>query len=333
MAGKEWTVEEIEQLARGFQPACVLLAAAELDLFGVMAGGAFSARDAAEKLGADLRGATVLLDALAALRLLDKDNGRYQVPPSVANLLIAGRPGNQLAMMQHQANCLRRWAQLAAVVKTGRPAPREASIRGEQADYASFIEAMDNVSGPVAGRVVADLQPLDFQHLLDIGGGSGSWTIAFLRANPAARATLFDLPHVLPQARDRLEKAGLLERVTLAPGDFYVDPLPAGADLAWVSAIVHQNSREQNRELFARAAAGMLPGGRILIRDFLMESSRTSPAGGALFAVNMLVATDGGGTYTFDELREDLESAGFADAQLLRQEDTMHAVMGAVKRG
>jgi hypothetical protein len=296
-----------------------------------MGGEAFTAPQAAEKLEADLRGVTILLDALATLQLLNKEGDRYQAPAGALALLTAGRPGSQLAMMQHQANCLRRWSRLAEVVKTGRPAPREPSVRGEGADYASFIEAMDNVSGPVAGKIVADLQPLEFQHLLDVGGASGSWTIEFLRANPGARATLFDLPVVLPQARNRLRAAGLLDRVTLAPGDFYVDPLPTGADLAWVSAIVHQNSREQNRQLFGRVFAALAPGGQVLVRDYLMEASRTRPAGGALFAVNMLTATEKGGTFTFDELREDLERAGFTQVKLARPDDTMHAVVAAKK--
>lgn len=331
MARKEWTADEIDQLGRGFQATCVLMAAAELDLFGMLAGGWFTAAQAAAKLQTDLRATTILLDALAALQLLDKQGERYEVPASLANVLVAGRPGSRLAMVQHQANCMRCWTQLAAVAKTGRPAAREPSIRGEAADYASFIEAMDNVSGPVAGRIVGDLMPLDFHHVLDIGGGSGTWTIAFLRANPAARATLFDLPVVMPQAEARLKAAGLLERVALAPGDFYSDALPVGADLAWISAIVHQNSREQNRALFKRVSAALVSGGRVLIRDFVMEAARIAPVGGALFAVNMLVNTEKGGTFTFDEMEDDLKSAGFTDAKMLRPDDTMHAVMGAVK--
>jgi hypothetical protein len=331
MAGKEWTADEIDELGRSFQAVCVLAAAAELDLFGLMAGGRFTAEQAAGKMQSDLRATTVLLDALAALGLLDKQDGRYGVPESLANVLVAGRPGSRLAMVQHQANCLRRWAQLAAVVKTGRPAVRQPSIRGEQADYASFIEAMDNISGPVAAQIVGDLMPLEFRHLLDVGGGSGSWTIAFLRANPAARATIFDLPQVMPQARERLRAAGLLERVTLAPGDFFADKLPGGADLAWISAIVHQNSRAENRALFRRVFEALAGGGRVMIRDFLMDASRITPPGGALFAVNMLVATQGGGTFTFDELKEDLETVGFGDVRMVRRDGTMHAVMGAAK--
>lgn len=331
MTPKQWTTAELDQLSRSFQPPCVLFAAAELDLFGSLAGTPFTAAQAAAKLGADPRGTTILLDALTALQLLDKQADRYDVPPSVANLMTAGRPGSQLAMMQHLANCLRNWSHLAEVVKTGRPAARQPSIRGEAADYAAFIEAMDNVSGPVASKLVADLQPLTFNHLLDVGGGSGTWTIAFLRANPTARATLFDLPKVMPQAQARLQSAGLTNRVTLAPGDFYVDPLPPGADLAWISAIVHQNSQQQNRDLFARVFAALVPRGQILIRDFLMEPSRTTPVGGALFAVNMLANTESGSTFTVEELREDLAAAGFTDAKVLRQEETMHSVLAARK--
>ena len=120
-------------------------------------------------------------------------------------------------------------------------------------------------------------------------------------------------------------------RVTLAPGDFTVDPLPPNADLAWVSAIVHQNSRAQNRALFAKIFHALRPGGRIALRDILMDDNRTAPVAGALFAVNMLVATEGGGTFTFDELREDLESAGFVQAAVCRRDPGMNSVVVARK--
>jgi SAM-dependent methyltransferase len=132
-------------------------------------------------------------------------------------------------------------------------------------------------------------------------------------------------------AESRLAAAGLRDRVDLVAGDFTVDPLPAGADLVWISAIVHQNSREQNRRLFAKAFASLAPGGRVAIRDILMDDSRTSPVAGALFAVNMLVATEGGGTFTFAELRDDLEAEGFKDAAVLRREQAMSSIVAARK--
>jgi predicted O-methyltransferase YrrM len=234
-------------------------------------------------------------------------------------------------MAQHQANCLRKWAQLAHVVKAGRPAQRTPSVRGEAGDAAAFIGAMHHLSAPTADRVIRALHPLRFGHLLDIGGAAGTWTCAFLRACPSARATLFDLPHVIPLARRHLAAAGLARRITLVPGDFLADALPSGADLAWVSAIVHQNSRAQNRALFANAFQALVPGGRIAIRDVLMEASRTRPVAGALFAVNMLVATEGGRTFTFDELREDLESVGFVRAAVVRRDGAMNSLVVAGK--
>jgi len=96
---------------------------------------------------------------------------------------------------------------------------------------------------------------------------------------------------------------------------------------------VHQNSREQNRKLFANVFQALTPGGRIAVRDHVMDESRTRPVAGALFAINMLVATAGGGTFTFDELREDLRWAGFGEVTLARQDDTMHCVVVARKAG
>ncbi|UCF33565.1 MAG: methyltransferase domain-containing protein [Phycisphaerales bacterium] len=328
---KEWTAEGVLALAREYQTACVLAAAADLDLFRTLGSEARTAGYLASKLGTHLRGTTVLLDALVALELLDKEDGAYAVPPNLSPLLGAHDRGSVLAMIQHQANCLRRWAQLTVVVRSGKPAVRRASIRGEEADNEAFINAMDNVSAPVAAEVIREIGPFEFTHLLDVGGASGTWTIALLKANPEATATLFDLPEVIPLAERRLREAGLSRRVRLVAGDFDVDPLPEGADLAWVSAIIHQNSREQNRQLFARVFEALAAGGRVVIRDVLMDESRTSPPYGAMFAINMLVATEGGGTFTYDEVREDLESAGFIDVTVLRRDEGMNSVFSAVK--
>ena len=235
-------------------------------------------------------------------------------------------------MLCHHANCLRSWAQIAATVQTGHPTEDTTSIRGAEADQAAFIEAMEVASRHAAAKVVACLAPLSFRHLLDIGGGPGTWTIAFLRAVPETRATIFDLPHVIPLSHRHIEAAGLGDRVDFVGGDFYVDAaLPAGADLAWVSAIAHQNSRQQNRDLFAKVHAALAPGGRLMIRDIIMNDAHTSPRAGALFAVNMLVRTEAGGTFSFAELREDLARAGFGDPTLISGDRDMDSVLEAPK--
>ena len=328
---KSWTTDELIEKVRGFQGACVIAAADELDVFTVFRGKPATADALAGRIRSDPRATAVLLDALVALDLLEKRGDTYHVPPEMAELLTEDAPTNVLPAVRHQANCLRRWAELARVVKAGLPAERTPSIRGEAGDCEAFIGAMDNFNASMAPQVIQRLSSLRFQRLLDVGGASGTWTIAFLRAVPDATAVLFDLPQVIPLARQRLTRAGLIDRVTLVSGDFYTDPLPGGADFAWLSAIVHQNSRPQNRDLYAKIHAALAAGGVLAIRDVVMDASHTQPAGGALFAVNMLVATKGGGTFTLDQFKQDLTSAGFSDVRLIHRDEYMNSLLCAKK--
>jgi len=328
---KQWTAQEVLDVARSFQSACVLTAAADLDVFSPLYEKPMTAQALACELGTNPRATTILLDALVALKLLTKQDSDYSVPEDVAKLLTEKSANNVLPMVRHLANCLRRWARLSGVTQTGKPAECGPSIRGEAADQADFIGAMYNISKPIADEVIAKLQPLKFGHLLDIGGASGTWTIAFLRAVPEATATLFDLPPVISIAEQRFAEVGLGDRVTLVAGDFYTDDLPDGADIAWLGAICHQNSREQNRALFAKIHKVLKDGGNVVIRDVVMDPSHTSPEGGALFAVNMLVATEGGGTYTFDEYRQDLCEAGFGEVILVHRDEFMNSLIRAEK--
>lgn len=329
---KQWTVDEISNAARAFQPACVLTAAADLDIFSVLHNSPMTAQALAAELHTDPRATAVLLDALTALELLTKQNNTYSVPPNLTELLTETSPNNLLPMVRHLANCLRRWVQLARITQTGKPPERTPSIRGEAADNAAFIGAMHNFSAPAAAEVVSRLQPLNFTHLLDVGGASGTWTIAFLQAASQAKATLFDLPHAIPMAEKRLTEAGLSDRVTLLAGDFYEDDLPTGADFTFLGAIAHQNSREHNRALFVKVHAALKEDGLVVIRDVVMDPSHTSPPAGALFAINMLVATPAGGTYTFDEYAEDLTSAGFAEVTLVHRDEFVNSLIRAKKK-
>lgn len=331
MSPKAWSAEAILGMLSSYQPACVLAAAVDWDIFTILAEAPSSASALARRLGLDGRATAILLDSLTAQDLLIKEQSLYRLPAGLADLLVESSPHSILPILRHQTNCLRRWVQLPQVLKTGSPADRLPSVRGPAADQAAFIGAMHGINESAAPVLIAEMAPLNFHHLLDIGGASGTWTIAFLHAAPDARATLFDLPEVIPLARRRLTQAGFADRVTFAAGDFYRDLLPTGADLVWLSAITHQNSRTQNRDLFAKIHSAMASAGRLLIRDVVMDNSRVQPLRGAMFAVNMLVATEGGGTYTFDEFKADLLAAGFTDITLFRRDDFMNSIISAVK--
>jgi SAM-dependent methyltransferase len=321
--------EQLLELMRGFQVPCVLAAAADLDLFNLLAESPMTAWTTASRLGADLRAVTILLDALAGMGVLAKTEDRYSLVPALAPALVDDSTASVAAMLRHQANCLRHWARLPWIVQSGSSSDDLHSVRGPEADQKSFIEAMHVVSQAVAEPLIAEINPGGFRCVLDIGGASGTWTAAWFKAEPAARGILFDLPAVIPLAQQRLAEVGVADRVTLVPGDYHTDPLPRGADLVWLSAIIHQNSPDQNRALYHRIADALEPGGRLLIRDLVMEPSRTAPLAGALFAVNMLVHTEGGNSYTLEEIREDLEAAGFAEVECIRRDEGMNSVVSA----
>lgn len=322
---------QLLEMMSAYMPGCVLGAAAELDLFTYLGDRWRGQDEICGDLQADLRATGMLLDALVALGILDKQGDRYRVPTAVRGLLRSDSTDSILPMVLHRMNMVRSWSQLAWVVKAGIPGPRQASIRGPAADRAAFIAAMHTVSGPAAEEVVARFGPPPFTQLLDVGGASGTWTLSLLRAAPDANAVIFDLPDAIAQARDRIAATDMADRIALVSGDFYVDDLPTGADLAWVSAIVHQHSREHNRFLFAKVFKALVPGGRIAIRDIVMESDRTKPWAGAMFAINMLVATESGGTFTFEELAEDLEAVGFTMPELAVKDAAMNSIVLATR--
>lgn len=324
-------LQDVVDLARGFMDCRVFLSAAELDLFTLLTPAPLTVREVGNRVGADRRGLTILLDALSAIGLLEKRGEAYHCSPSVSRFLSADGPDSVLPMVLHMAGLWRRWSSLTGIVRGTRVSDQgTASLRNVE-ELRAFIGAMDVIAKPLAPRIVADVRPGSSRHLLDVGGASGTYAIAFLQAAPEMRATLFDEPEVVEIARQRLTKAGVLDRVTLVPGDFYRDQLPPSHDLAFLSAIIHQNSPEQNVSLFRNVFRSLERGGRVVIRDHVMEPDRTQPKEGALFAVNMLVSTAGGRTYTYEEIRACLEQAGFVKVRLLQKGEHMDALVEAFK--
>ena len=318
-------------LARNFMESRILLTGAELDLFTLLGPAPLSAQEVAVRIHADLRALTILLDALAAMGLLVKKKETYQCPPSIFLGLAAEAPESVLPMVLHMADLWRRWSDLTRVVQGASLSEKPLAPSQEAKQLQAFIGAMHAIASPLAGRVVAAIVPGSSKALLDVGGGSGIYTLAFLQAAPAMRATLFDRPAVIEIAQHHLSRAGLLDRVTLVVGDFYRDELPPGHDLAFISAIIHQNSPEQNLDLFIKVFRSLNFGGRIVIRDHVMAEDRTYPRDGAIFAVNMLLGTTGGNTYTFEEIKVGLQQAGFTHIRLLQEGEQMDALVEAFK--
>ena len=326
-----WNPQQILEEALAFQSSRLLLTAAELDLFTRLRARPLSAREISSTMGLDFRAADLLLHALVALGLLEESPEGFRTPEPLARWLVSDSDESVLPMILHAASLWKRWGDLTGVIRRGRPEERDPWIERSPEERDAFIRAMHVVGRAMAPEIVAHIPLEGVGRLLDVGGASGTYTIAFLESKPDLRVTLFDLPPVIPLARERLERIGLLGRVDLVGGDFDQDPFPPGHDLAFLSAIVHQNDRAQNRTLFGKVRGSLVPGGTIVVRDHVMEPSRNEPAAGALFAVNMLVGTRGGSTYTFRELQEDLERSGFHRVEWIRRGDRMDSLVIAAR--
>lgn len=334
---------QLERDSRGFMPASVLAAFAELDLGALLLAhdNGLSAADLARLAQADARAIETLLDAATALGYCEKrgrdGEARYGVADVFRELLDSRHPDTYVPMLRHQACIMRNWARLAWTARSGRPQENLPSILGRGEDRVSFIMAMNAAALRLAPRVLRDLEEAGVfaalppePRILDVGGASGTYTAAFLERLPQATAVLFDLPAGIAQAEKRFaEGSPLAGRVRLVTGDFTKDALPGPCDFAWVSAIIHQFDRAEARALYANARAALAPGGLVAVRDYVMNPERTAPAGGALFGVNMLVQTGGGRVYTLEEICEDLAAAGFADARLAVPAADMGAVVTA----
>ena len=157
-----------------------------------------------------------------------------------------------------------------------------------------------------------------FQRMLDLGGGSAAYSIAFAQANPRLRVDVLDLPAVLPLTQDYIRRAGLEARIQTRPGDLRTDAFGQGYDLALMSAIAHMFSPEENRDLLRRIYQALAPNGRLVLQDFILEPDKTSPSFAVLFSLNMLVNTRGGASYSETEYEAWLRGAGFRECKRVR---------------
>ncbi len=302
---------------RAFQESRVILTALELDLFTAVGDGSAAAQVAAAT-GANPRAVEMLLNALVSLRLLEKRDDRFRNSTASARYFTAGSPDNARPALLHTAHLWHRWSTLTRCVRTGGAMARdEAAGPGEDWTEA-FIAAMHRNALERAPLVIGAVGAETATRMLDVGGGSGAYSIAFAQANPALRADILDLEAVTPIARGHIERAGVSDRVTLRAGDLRTDALGEGYDLVFVSAICHMLSPEENLDLLRRCSEALAPGGRVVIQDFILEPDKTSPRFAALFALNMLVGTRGGSSYSEPEYAAWLAEAGFGEVRRVR---------------
>lgn len=322
--------EKIRELMQGYWQSAILFTAVHYKVFEWLGSKGMGAGILARKARVSERGAATLLDALAVIGLVSKKKGRYFNTALSNQFLIPGSKSYLGDSIKHYKNLWRLWGNLDEAVATGRGAtpPRG---HGSAAQTENFILAMENTARRRASQVLKLVGAAGVSKMLDVGGGPATYSIVFAKKNRKLHATVIDQHVPLKIARQFVKEAELQNRITLQEGDYFAIEFGTGYDLVLLSNILHSMSPGRARLMINKSYGALAPGGRIVIHDFLPNEERTGPDWPILFAVNMLVATESGGTYTYGEIGAWLRSGGFGEIKKMKVEDAGSTVVIAKK--
>ena len=309
---KALSYNRIMEIANNFRTSRVLLTAFELGIFNILSEGKKTSKEIADAIFADERAADRLLNALASMEFLKKKNNKFSNTPASSKYLVKGKP-EYLGGLGHTANLWKTWSTLTEAVKKG----TSVFIRGEISEredewFESFIAAM-HTRGRIQAKEIASLLNLKkVKSVIDVGGGSGAYSFAFVKAKKGLKAVIFDLPNVVPITQRYIESEELSGKVETMKGNYLIDDIGKGYDMAFLSAVIHSNSPDECKHLFKKCADVLNPGGCLVVLDHVMSEDRINPPAGVLFALNMLVGTANGDTYTESEIKSWMKEAGFS---------------------
>jgi SAM-dependent methyltransferase len=315
-ASERVTPDRIMRYSFAYAAPLILEAAVDVGAFDALEGGPRSLDQVAAATRASRRGLRALLNALVGLELLTKDDaGCYALTPDSAKYLVRSAPGYLGGFLRHASTQLiPRWLHLTEAVRTGRPTAAVNQEGEGSVFFEKFVEDLFPLNYPVAKALGEALNVGQAQrpvHVLDLAAGSGVWGIALARLSPQVRVTAVDWPGVLPVTKRIAERHGVADRFRFVAGDLLAAEFGSGYDIATLGHILHSEGERRSRELLNKVFAALAPGGTVAIAEWLVSADRREPVRGLIFAVNMLVNTDDGDTFSFEEMREWLLAAGF----------------------
>ncbi len=309
MDNQEWNPAQLLGTSGSYWKACTLHAAVKLDVFTAIGDDRLMGGDIARKLNGDERALIMLLNALTAMNLLVKTDDLYSNTPAALSFLSKNSPRYVGHMIMHHHHLVESWSRLDEAVTTGTPVRTRASFGGEDRRE-SFLMGMFNMAMNLAPKLVAKIDLSTRQHLLDLGGGPGTYAIHFCLHNPQLKATVYDLPTTRPFAQRTIGRFGLAGRVDFANGNYLEEEVRGSYDVAWLSQILHGEGPAACQEVIRKAVAALEPGGMILVHEFLLDNTMDGPLFPALFSLNMLLGTPDGQSYSEREIMDMLAGAG-----------------------
>ena len=286
--------------------------AVKMDLFTVIGDGRPSAGEIAQKVDGVVNGVERLLNALVAMELLDKQSETYINTSCGRELLAKDSPGYLGHIIMHHHHLLESWSKLDQAVKSGQPQRTRSSYSKEEWRE-SFLMGMFNMAMGLAPQIVPVIDVSNRQHLLDLGGGPGTYAIHFCLNNQNMKATVFDLPTTRPFAEKTIQHFNLKDRIDFMDGNYLEDPVEGHYDVAWLSHILHGEGPDDCRRIIQKAVDALEPGGMIIIHDFILNNSMDGPLFPALFSLNMLLGTESGQSYSEEQIQDMLTAVGVRD--------------------
>jgi predicted transcriptional regulator/16S rRNA G966 N2-methylase RsmD len=316
----------IREFAASFQKSRILLSGFELDIFSNINESGTTNNQIAENLHLDEHACERLLNALVSLGFLNKQNHLF-FNSAESFAYLSKKSPDYLGGLMHSNHLWNTWSNLTQVVRTGISAhPTEINERGEEWLF-PFINAMHDRATKQAPAQLAKIDLSDVKFILDIGGGSGAYSMEFVTRKPEIEATVLDLSNVVPITKKFIDKEGFSNKIKTYTGDYTKDDLPEGFDLVFLSAIIHSNSLEINQVLIKKCFNSLNKNGKIVIQDWIMNNDRTQPTSGAVFAINMLVGTEDGDCFTEQEVTGMLNAAGFKNVSRIEFETGLSQVI------
>lgn len=303
---------KIFQISGNYWETCALHAAVKLDIFSILGSKSITGEEAAKKLKSNTRGTIMLLNALSAMDFLQKKGDKYANTPLSSVFLVKDSPEYVGHIVMHHHHLAESWIRLDQAVLSGKPARRKVS-HSEKKQRESFLMGMFNIAKNLAPVITSKIDLSGRRHLIDLGGGTGTYAIHFCMKYPDLKATVFDLPATRPIAEKVIDRFGMSERIDFQEGDFTTDDIKGKYDVAWMSHILHAESFENCRKIICKTVSTLMPDGMILIHDFILKNSMDGPLFPALFSLNMLLATPSGRSYSECQIMDMLTEAGVKD--------------------
>lgn len=314
---EELSPEKILETCFAFAPSRILVAGVDLEVFTHISNGYNTPKEIASVANTDQRGMEILLNSLTALNFLTKSNGIYGLAPISEKFLVKGIPTYYGDFVSHVDMLWEPWRNLTNIVKTGKPFSPVEREEGE-AFFQKLVPQLFPMSYPAAKAAAKKLGIENrYPNILDVASGSGAWGIAFAEYDVNARITAQDWPGVLEVTKKFVNKFGLDDRFSYISGDLRKIDFGKNYDLIILGHICHSEGAENTVKLISRCHNSLKDGGTLLIADMIPDDERRSAVFPLLFAVNMLVNTTEGDTFTMAEYKEWLENAGFHDIKML----------------